>query len=92
MKLKLLLVFKDEVRKLGLALDLPADMASPSLPGPDSVCILGEIQDSRRRADAISIGAGAMNSTTRSQAFAVFLPVRSVGDGDGGAMITYRAG
>jgi len=96
MKLKLLEplreLFKDEVRKLGLALDLPADMVHRHpFPGPGlGVRILGEIHkahaDVLRRADAIFIEElrrhGLYDQV--SQAFAVFLPVRSVGVmGDG---------
>ena len=96
MKLKLLEplreLFKDEVRKLGLALDLPAEMVHRHpFPGPGlGVRILGEIHKSHadvlRRADAIFIEElrrhGLYDKV--SQAFAVFLPVRSVGVmGDG---------
>jgi GMP synthase (glutamine-hydrolysing) len=96
MKLKLLEplreLFKDEVRKLGLALDLPAEMVHRHpFPGPGlGVRILGEIHkahaDLLRRADAIFIEElrrhGLYDNV--SQAFAVFLPVRSVGVmGDG---------
>jgi GMP synthase (glutamine-hydrolysing) len=96
MKLKLLEplreLFKDEVRKLGTALDLPVEMVHRHpFPGPGlGVRILGEIQKSYaetlRRADAIFIEelrrAGLYDKV--SQAFAVFLPVRSVGVmGDG---------
>jgi GMP synthase (glutamine-hydrolysing) len=96
MKLRLLEplreLFKDEVRKLGLALDLPADMVHRHpFPGPGlGVRILGEIHkahaDVLRRADAIFIEElrrhGLYDQV--SQAFAVFLPVRSVGVmGDG---------
>ena len=96
MKLKLLEplreLFKDEVRKLGLALDVPADMVRRHpFPGPGlGVRILGEVckayADLLRRADAIFIEElrrGDLYDTV-SQAFAVFLPVRSVGVmGDG---------
>jgi GMP synthase (glutamine-hydrolysing) len=85
-------LFKDEVRDLGLALGLPHDMVfRHPFPGPGlGVRILGEVRqeyaDLLRRADAIFIeelrGAGWYEKT--SQAFAVFLPVRSVGVmGDG---------
>ena len=91
MKLKLLEplreLFKDEVRKLGAALDLPAEMVHRHpFPGPGlGVRILGEVQkahaDLLRRADAIYIEElrreGFYDKV--SQAFAVFLPVRSVG-------------
>jgi GMP synthase (glutamine-hydrolysing) len=96
MKLKLLEplreLFKDEVRKLGLALDLPADMVHRHpFPGPGlGVRILGEIHkahaDLLRRADAIYIEELRRHDLYDkvSQAFAVFLPVRSVGVmGDG---------
>jgi GMP synthase (glutamine-hydrolysing) len=96
MRLKLLEplreLFKDEVRKLGAALDLPADMVHRHpFPGPGlGVRILGAVQkahaDLLRRADAIYIEElrreGLYDKV--SQAFAVFLPVRSVGVmGDG---------
>ena len=96
MKLKLLEplreLFKDEVRKLGLALELPADMVQRHpFPGPGlGVRILGAVckshADLLRRADAIFIeelrAHGLYDKV--SQAFAVFLPVRSVGVmGDG---------
>ncbi len=96
MKLKLLEplreLFKDEVRKLGQALDLPADMVHRHpFPGPGlGVRILGEIHkahaDLLRRADAIFIEELRRHDLYDkvSQAFAVFLPVRSVGVmGDG---------
>jgi GMP synthase (glutamine-hydrolysing) len=96
MKLKLLEplreLFKDEVRNLGLALDLPADMVRRHpFPGPGlGVRILGEIHkeyaDVLRRADAIFIEELRRDELYDkvSQAFAVFLPVRSVGVmGDG---------
>jgi GMP synthase (glutamine-hydrolysing) len=112
-------LFKDEVRKLGVALGLPHDMVyrhpfpGPGLgrhpfPGPGlGVRILGEVKkeyaDLLRRADAIfieelrntpceipaleSIDAGETPKNwyeATSQAFAVFLPVKSVGVmGDG---------
>ncbi len=85
-------LFKDEVRELGLALGLPHDMVfRHPFPGPGlGVRILGEVKleyaDLLRRADAIFIEelrtAGWYEKT--SQAFAVFLPVKSVGVmGDG---------
>jgi len=96
MKLKLLEplreLFKDEVRKLGLALDLPSEMVHRHpFPGPGlGVRILGEIHkayaDVLRRADAIFIEELRRHALYDkvSQAFAVFLPVRSVGVmGDG---------
>jgi GMP synthase (glutamine-hydrolysing) len=85
-------LFKDEVRELGLALGLPHDMVfRHPFPGPGlGVRILGEVRpeyaELLRRADAIFIeelrASGWYEKT--SQAFAVFLPVRSVGVmGDG---------
>ena len=96
MRLKLLEplrdLFKDEVRNLGLALGLPAEMVRRHpFPGPGlGVRILGEIQkpyaDLLRRVDAIFIEELRREDLYDkvSQAFAVFLPVRSVGVmGDG---------
>jgi GMP synthase (glutamine-hydrolysing) len=85
-------LFKDEVRKLGIELGLPAEMVNRHpFPGPGlGVRILGEVRKSHadllRRADAIFIEElrreGLYDKV--SQAFAVFLPVRSVGVmGDG---------
>jgi GMP synthase (glutamine-hydrolysing) len=85
-------LFKDEVRELGLALGLPREMVfRHPFPGPGlGVRILGEVRreyaDLLRRADAIYIdelrAAGWYDRV--AQAFAVFLPVRSVGVmGDG---------
>jgi GMP synthase (glutamine-hydrolysing) len=85
-------LFKDEVRSLGIALGLPHEMVyRHPFPGPGlGVRILGEVKrehaDLLRRADQIFIdelrAAGWYDKT--SQAFAVFLPVRSVGVmGDG---------
>ena len=85
-------LFKDEVRELGLALGLPREMVfRHPFPGPGlGVRILGEVKresaDLLRRADAIFIeelrSSGWYDKT--AQAFAVFLPVRSVGVmGDG---------
>jgi GMP synthase (glutamine-hydrolysing) len=85
-------LFKDEVRELGLALGLPREMVfRHPFPGPGlGVRILGEVKreylELLQRADAIFIdelrGAGWYDKT--AQAFAVFLPVRSVGVmGDG---------
>ena len=91
MKLKLLEplreLFKDEVRKLGTELGLPAAMVHRHpFPGPGlGVRILGEVTkahaDLLRRADAIFIEElrRAELYDKVSQAFAVFLPVRSVG-------------
>ena len=85
-------LFKDEVRELGLALGLPRDMVfRHPFPGPGlGVRILGEVKaqyaDLLREADAIFIeelrASGWYDKT--AQAFAVFLPVKSVGVmGDG---------
>ena len=85
-------LFKDEVRRIGLELGLPRDMVfRHPFPGPGlGVRILGEVKreyaDLLRRADAIFIeelrNSGWYDQT--SQAFAVFLPVKSVGVvGDG---------
>ncbi len=104
-------LFKDEVRKLGVALGLPHDMVyRHPFPGPGlGVRILGEVKkeyaDLLRRADAIFIEELRNTSIplpqelseqqtvghfhknwydATSQAFAVFLPVKSVGVmGDG---------
>ena len=85
-------LFKDEVRKMGLELGLPYDMVyRHPFPGPGlGVRILGEVKkayaDTLRAADAIFIEelhAADLYQKT-SQAFAVFLPVKSVGVmGDG---------
>lgn len=96
MKLKLVEplreLFKDEVRKLGVELGLPADMVyRHPFPGPGlGVRILGEVKkeyaDLLRQADAIFIEELYKNDLYDkvSQAFAVFLPVKSVGVmGDG---------
>ena len=96
MKLKLIEplreLFKDEVRKLGVELGLPSDMVyRHPFPGPGlGVRILGEVRkeyaDLLRKADNIFIEelrAHDLYDKT-SQAFAVFLPVKSVGVmGDG---------
>ena len=96
MKLKLIEplreLFKDEVREIGLELGLPAEMVyRHPFPGPGlGVRILGEIRkeyaDLLRRADAIFIEELHRHGLYEkiSQAFAVFLPIRSVGVmGDG---------
>ena len=80
-------LFKDEVRKIGLELGLPYDMVyRHPFPGPGlGVRILGEVKkeyaDILREADAIFLeelhAADWYHKT--SQAFAVFLPVKSVG-------------
>jgi GMP synthase (glutamine-hydrolysing) len=85
-------LFKDEVRNLGLALGLPREMVfRHPFPGPGlGVRILGEVKrdyvNLLQRADDIFIqelrSSGWYDKT--AQAFAVFLPVRSVGVmGDG---------
>jgi GMP synthase (glutamine-hydrolysing) len=85
-------LFKDEVRAIGLELGLPYDMVyRHPFPGPGlGVRILGEVKkeyaDILREADAIFLeelhAEGWYHKT--SQAFAVFLPVKSVGVvGDG---------
>ncbi|MBS1199854.1 MAG: glutamine-hydrolyzing synthase [Proteobacteria bacterium] len=85
-------LFKDEVRRIGVELGLPAEMVHRHpFPGPGlGVRILGEVTraaaDTLRLADHIFIEelrkAGWYDRT--SQAFAVFLPVKSVGvTGDG---------
>ncbi|WPC65169.1 glutamine-hydrolyzing GMP synthase [Rhodoferax ferrireducens] len=92
-------LFKDEVRELGVALGLPYHMVyRHPFPGPGlGVRILGEVKkdyaDLLRRADAIFIdelhnfideASGKSWYDLTSQAFAVFLPVKSVGVmGDG---------
>lgn len=80
-------LFKDEVRKIGLELGLPYDMLyRHPFPGPGlGVRILGEVKkeyaDLLRKADAIFIEElhAADWYHKVSQAFTVFLPVRSVG-------------
>jgi GMP synthase (glutamine-hydrolysing) len=92
-------LFKDEVRELGVALGLPPEMVyRHPFPGPGlGVRILGEVKkeyaDLLRRADAIFIEelrnfkdptTGKSWYDLTSQAFTVFLPVKSVGVmGDG---------
>ncbi|MFA5984729.1 MAG: glutamine-hydrolyzing GMP synthase [Methylococcaceae bacterium] len=85
-------LFKDEVRKLGLELGLPSAMVfRHPFPGPGlGVRILGEVKkdyaDLLRQADAIFIEELYRHELYDkvSQAFAVFLPVKSVGVmGDG---------
>ncbi len=96
MKLKLLEplreLFKDEVRAIGEEMGLPHQMVwRHPFPGPGlGVRILGEVRkeyaDILRRADAIYIEelVASGHYDKISQAFAVFLPVRSVGVmGDG---------
>ena len=85
-------LFKDEVRRLGVELGLPREMVyRHPFPGPGlGVRILGEVRkeyaDLLRRADAIFIEELRRHDLydRTSQAFAVFLPVKSVGVmGDG---------
>lgn len=85
-------LFKDEVRELGIALGLPAEIVyRHPFPGPGlGVRILGEVKreyaDLLREADAIFIEElrKADLYDKVSQAFVVFLPVKSVGVmGDG---------
>ncbi len=91
-------LFKDEVRALGMELGLPREMVHRHpFPGPGlGVRILGEVRrewaDLLRRADAIFIDElrsaraddGQSWYEKTAQAFAVFLPIRSVGVmGDG---------
>ena len=85
-------LFKDEVRALGVELGLPREMLHRHpFPGPGlAVRVLGAVQerylDLLRRADAIFIEELRRHELYErtSQAFAVFLPVRSVGVmGDG---------
>jgi len=85
-------LFKDEVRKLGVELGLPYDMVyRHPFPGPGlGVRILGEVKkeyaDILRLADHIFIEELLKHDLYHktSQAFAVFLPVKSVGvTGDG---------
>ena len=80
-------LFKDEVRRIGIALGLPESMVMRHpFPGPGlGVRVLGEVKkeylDLLRRADAIFMEE--LNKTgwyqKVSQAFTVFLPVRAVG-------------
>jgi GMP synthase (glutamine-hydrolysing) len=96
MKLKLVEplreLFKDEVRKIGLDLGLPAELVQRHpFPGPGlGVRILGEV--STQAADTLRLADDIFISELRkadlydkvSQAFAVWLPVQSVGvTGDG---------
>jgi GMP synthase (glutamine-hydrolysing) len=80
-------LFKDEVREVGRVLGLPADLVGRHpFPGPGlAIRVIGDVTPGRlamlRRADAIVIDeirrAGLYDSLW--QAFAVFLPVQSVG-------------
>jgi len=80
-------LFKDEVRKMGIELGLPAELIHRHpFPGPGlAVRILGEVKkeyvDKLRLADAILIDELYKNNwyDKVSQAFVVFLPVKSVG-------------
>ncbi len=91
MKLKLIeplkFLFKDEVRKLGLAIGLPEDLVwRQPFPGPGlAIRVIGEITKKRlsvlRKVDAILIeeirAAGYYKKVWQS--FAVLLPIKSVG-------------
>jgi len=91
MKLKLIEplrdCFKDEVRKMGVALGLPHELVNRHpFPGPGlALRVLGEIQESHltllKQADRIFLEELRRASLydAVSQAFAVFLPVKSVG-------------
>ena len=80
-------LFKDEVRRIGVELGLPPEMVNRHpFPGPGlGVRVLGEVKkefcEILRQADAIFIeeltSSGFYDKV--SQAFAVFLPVKSVG-------------
>src|SRR5690606_12876867 len=90
-------LFKDEARQIGVELGLPPTLVNRHpCPGPGlGVRILGEVNkeyaDLLRRADDIFISElreqGLYDSV--SQAFAVFLPVRSVGVVGGGRRYDY---
>ena len=96
-------LFKDEVRKLGLALGLPQDLIyRHPFPGPGlAIRILGEIMPEYinilKRADAIFIDELKKHDYYHNvnQAFVVFLPVKTVGvKGDSrhyGYVVTLRA-
>ncbi len=96
-------LFKDEVRRIGVDLGLPVKMVNRHpFPGPGlGVRILGEVNqeaaDILRQADAIFIAELHAQDLYNavSQAFVVFLPVRSVGvTGDGrryGFVVALRA-
>lgn len=80
-------LFKDEVRKIGVELGLPYDLVyRHPFPGPGlSIRILGEVKaeyaDKLRHADAVFIEELRLHNLYDkvSQAFVVFLPVKSVG-------------
>jgi GMP synthase (glutamine-hydrolysing) len=80
-------LFKDEVRRLGMELGLPTEMVyRHPFPGPGlAVRVLGQVRkeyaELLRRADAIFVDELRNHDLydKTSQAFAVFLPVRSVG-------------
>lgn len=80
-------LFKDEVCKLGLELGLPYDLVyQHPCPGPGlAVRILGEVKPNYitkvRKADAIFVEELKKHNLyeTVNQAFAVFLPINSVG-------------
>ena len=80
-------LFKDEVRKIGLELGLPYDLVyRHPFPGPGlAIRILGEVKkeyaDKLRLADAVFIEELRSHGLYEkvSQAFVVFLPIKSVG-------------
>ena len=84
-------LFKDEVRKIGLALGLPAEMINRHpFPGPGlGVRVLGEVKKNTviyyaARMRSLSKNYATAVGIKTSQAFSVFLPVKSVGVmGDG---------
>lgn len=82
------MLFKDEVRKIGEALGMPHEIVwKEPFPGPGlAVRILGPIDENKvatlRKADAIvmeEVAASGLNRKNLWQAFAVLLPVKSVG-------------
>jgi GMP synthase (glutamine-hydrolysing) len=93
-------LFKDEVRELGVTLGLPHEMVyRHPFPGPGlGVRIFGEVKpefaDLLRRADAIFIDElrAADWYEKTSQAFAVFLPVKSRGRDGRRAHLRVRRG
>ena len=80
-------LFKDEVRKLGAKLDLPSDILNRHpFPGPGlGIRIIGEVNEDRlnklREADHIFLSELKKQNLyyTASQAYAFYLPVKSVG-------------
>jgi GMP synthase (glutamine-hydrolysing) len=79
------LLFKDEVRAVGAALGLPAEILQRQpFPGPGmAVRCLGPVSPDRlhtlRQADQVLQAELAQTSLETAQAFAVLLPIRSVG-------------